>query len=149
MNNLTLGLPYAWKHSDLTLHCLLEGYILSLLDALKGGILERKETIVHCCLIWLFLILHPFSPLEHTLLLFPSFSFLCKLFIEMEDWSGGGLGGGLGFFVMTRCRQSLSLLSLFIIKLKYLFLVHYMCMTMNILSMDVVIFAYTWWFYIF
>jgi len=34
-NNLTIGLPYAWKRSELTLHYLLMGYILSLLDELK------------------------------------------------------------------------------------------------------------------
>ena len=35
MNNLIIGLPYAWKRSESTLQCLLECYILSLLDALK------------------------------------------------------------------------------------------------------------------
>ena len=32
---------------------------------------------------------------------------------------------------------------------KYLFPTHYMCMHMNILSMDVVVFSYTFWIYIF
>ena len=54
-------------------------------------------------------------PFEHTLLIFPRFPLLCKLSIEMEDWSNGGLGGGLGFFVSTRGCKSLSLLSMFII----------------------------------
>ena len=72
-------------------------------------ILESKETIVHCCLTYLCLSLHPFVPLEHTFLLFPSFPFPCKLSIKMEEWSGGGPVGGLDFSISMRCRQSLSL----------------------------------------
>ena len=51
----------------------------------RRRILESKETIVHCCLICLCLSLHPFIPLEHTLLLFPIFPLLCNISIEMED----------------------------------------------------------------
>ena len=50
-----------------------------LLDALKEEQLESKETIVHCFLTCLCLSLHPFVPLEHTVLLFPSLPLLCKL----------------------------------------------------------------------
>ena len=96
------------KCSELTLHFLLEGYILSLLDALTEENLESKETIVHCCLTCLCLSLHPYVPLEHIVLLFPSFPLFCKLSIEMEDWIGGGPGGGLGFSILTRYRQSFS-----------------------------------------
>ena len=70
----------------------------------RRRILESKETIVHCCLTSLCLSMHPFVHLEHTLLLFSSFPLLCKLAIEMEDWSGGGLGRGLCFSVSMRCR---------------------------------------------
>ena len=115
LNNLTLVLPYAWKRSDSTLHCLLEGYILSLLDALKEENLESKETIVHCFLTCLCLSMHHFVPLEHIVLLFPSFPLLCNLSIVMEDSSGGGPGGGLSFSSSRKCQQSLSLFYLYFI----------------------------------
>ena len=70
---------------------------MSLLDTLKEENLESKETIVHCCLTCLCLIRHPFVPLENIVLLFPSFPLLYNISIVMEDLSGGGLGGGLGF----------------------------------------------------
>ena len=43
---MTIGLPYAWKRSDLTLHFLLKGYILSYLDALEGR--KLWEQINYC-----------------------------------------------------------------------------------------------------
>ena len=46
MNKLTIGIPYAWKRSNSTLHFLLKCYILSLLDALEEETYESKETIV-------------------------------------------------------------------------------------------------------
>ena len=49
----------------------------------RRRILESKETIVHCCLTWLYLSLHPFVPLEHIVLLFPSFPLICELSIEI------------------------------------------------------------------
>ena len=46
-NDLILGLPYSRKHSILTLHFPLRGYILSYYEALKRGrTLERKDTIL-------------------------------------------------------------------------------------------------------
>ena len=52
-----------------------------MLDTLKEEKLERKETIVHYCLTCLCLSMHPFVPLEYTMLLFPRFPLLCKLAI--------------------------------------------------------------------
>ena len=89
-NNLTLGLPYAWRMLGLNppLPIWRAIYWASWMNW-RRRILESKETIVHCCITCLCLSLHPFVPLEHTLLLFPSLPLLCKLAMEMEDWSGG------------------------------------------------------------
>ena len=84
------------EHSDSTLHCLFEGYILILLDALKEENSKSKESIGDCCLTCLCLSLHPSVPLENTFFLFQILPFICKISIEMEDWSGGVPGGGLG-----------------------------------------------------
>ena len=53
------------------------------MDTLKEEKLKSKETIVHCCLIFLCLSQHPFVPLEHIVMLFPRFPFLCELAIEI------------------------------------------------------------------
>ena len=104
LNNLTLVLPYAWKRSDSTLHCLLEGYILSLLDALKEENFGEKGNYISLLPHLLMLDFASLCPFQHTLLLFPIFPLISKLSIEMEDWSGGGPGGGINFSISTRCR---------------------------------------------
>ena len=55
MNNLTIGLPYAWKHSESTLHILLKGYILSYLNALEeDNLWEQRDYsgfVPHSCIL--------------------------------------------------------------------------------------------------
>ena len=93
----------------------LEWYILSLLDTLKEEKLKSKETIVHCCLILLILESASLCPFWAPSVL-PKLTFaLWACYREMEDWSGGGVGGGLGFSCLQKCRQSLSLLYLWFI----------------------------------
>ena len=114
-NNLTISLPYAWKCSDSTLHFILKGYILSLLDALEEDNIWEQGNYSSLFPHSYMLESASLCPFEHTLLLFPGFSLSCKLSIEMEEWRGGGLGGGISFSISTRCGQRLSLVSLFII----------------------------------
>ena len=116
LNNLTLGLPYALRMLRLNppFPIWRAIYWASWMHWTRI-ILESKETIVHCCLTCLCLSLHPFVPLEHILLLFTIFPLLCKLAIDMEDWSGGGPSGGLGFSISTRCRQSLTMFYLYLL----------------------------------
>ena len=108
LNNLTLGLPYSWKLFDSTLHCLLKGYILSLLDALEEENIWEQGNYISLLPQSYMLESVSLSPFDNTLFLFPSLSLLCKVTIKMEDWSGGGPGGGHDFSVSTRCQQSLS-----------------------------------------
>ena len=114
-NKLIIILPYAWKCSKSTLEFLLKGYILSLLDALEEDNSWEEGNysgfVTHSYMLESASLCH----FEHTLLLFPSLPLFCKLAIEMEDWSGGGPGGGLGLLISTRCRQSLSPVSLYLI----------------------------------
>ena len=77
-NNLTIGLPYAWKCFDLTLHLLFKGYILRYLDSLEEDNFERKYTIVELCAILMYLSLHPFV-LEATI------SVISQACLCMED----------------------------------------------------------------
>ena len=106
LNNLTLGLPYSLRTLELDPPLpIWRAIYWSSWMHWRRRILKIKETIVNCCLTCLCLSPHPFVPLEHTLLLFPSLPFPCKLAIEMGDWSGGELG----FSISTRCGQSLSL----------------------------------------
>ena len=95
--NWLLAFHMPWERSTWPSISYLEYYIVILLDTMKEDKLESKETIFHCFLTCLCLSLHPFVPLEHTMLLFPSLPLLCKISIVMEDWSGGGPSGGLGF----------------------------------------------------
>ena len=115
MNNLTIGIPYAWKRSESTLHFLLKGYILSLLDSLEEeniwGQVNYSSLLSHSYMLESTYL----CAFEQSLMLFPSFPLSCEFSIKMEDWSGGGLGGGLDFSVSTRCQHILSLFSLFII----------------------------------
>ena len=82
----------------------LEYYILSLFNTLKEEKLKSKETIVHCCLIFLILestSLCPFG--SHSVLPKISFAFW-SFYRDMEDWSGGGIGGGLSFSDSRKCQ---------------------------------------------
>ena len=93
----------------------LECYIRNHLDTLKEEKLKSKETIVHCFLIfsynWVYI---PLSLRAHSVI--PNISFsLWDWYWEMEDWSGGGPGGGLGFSCSQKFQQSLSLLYLWFI----------------------------------
>ena len=110
-NNLTFGLPYAWKCSRSILHFLLKGCILVPLDALEEE--NWREEGNYSSFVPHSYILESTSlcPCDNPLMIFPSLPLHCEISIEMEDW----IGGGLGFSVLTRCWQSLSLLSLFII----------------------------------
>ena len=112
IDNLTFGLPYAWKLSNSTLHFLLKGYILRYLDALEEENLWEKENyngfvphsyMLECASLY---------PIEQPLMFFQSLTFSCEFVFEMEDWSDGDPGGGLSFFVSTRWQQILSLVSL-------------------------------------
>ena len=69
------------EHSDSTLHCLFGVLYIEPLGYIEEENLESKETIVHCFLTCLCLSQHPFVPLEHARLLFPSLPLLCKLAI--------------------------------------------------------------------
>ena len=112
-NNLTIGLPYTWKRSDSTLHFLLKGYILSLLDALEEENLWEQGNYSgfapHSYMLESASLCH----FEQPLMLFPSLPLSCELSMEMKDWSGRCLGGVLGLSISTRCRQILSLVTLF------------------------------------
>ena len=63
---------------DLTLHYPFGVLYKEPLGYIEEEELKSKETIVHCCLSWLYLSLHPFVPLEHFMF-FPSFPFLVSL----------------------------------------------------------------------
>ena len=149
LNNLNLGLPYSLRmlRIDPPFPIWRDIYWASWMHG-RRRTFESKETIVHCCPIFLMLEFASLCPFEHTLLLYPSLPLLCKLAIKMEDWSGGGPGGGLGFSVSTRCRQSLSLLSLFIINRNIYFLSTTGVWLWIFLYKDVVVFDYTCWIYI-
>ena len=73
----------------------LKSYIRNPLDTLKEEELKSKKTIFHCFQS-LYLSLHPFVPWSTSC---SSQDFLClwACYREMEDWSGGGPGGGLNF----------------------------------------------------
>ena len=114
-NNLTFGISYAWKCSELTLHCLLKGYILSLLDALEEENLWEKQNYIGFVPHSFMLRYASLCPFEQPLMLYPRFPLSCELAIDMEDWSGGGSSGGLSLSISIRCWQLLSLVSLFII----------------------------------
>ena len=87
-----------WELSYSTLHYLFGVLYKEPLDNLKEGELKSKETIVHCCLnfayTWVYITL---SIGARSVL--PNISFyLWYFYWDMEVWSGGGRGGGLGFF---------------------------------------------------
>ena len=94
---------------------------------------ESKETIVHCFPMLYMLESASLCPFEHTLLLFPCLPFLCKLSIEMEDWSGGGPGGGLDFSSSKKCWQSVSLFYLCFINRNIHFM-STMCLNFSLFS---------------
>ena len=73
----------------------LKHYIRNPLDTLKGEELKSKKTIVHCCRS-LYLSLHPFVPWS-TWCYSQACLCLWACYREMEDWDGGGPGGGLSF----------------------------------------------------
>ena len=114
-NNLTIGLLYAWKRFDSTLHFLLKGYILSLLGALEEENLREKGNYSGFVPHSYMLESASHFPFEQPLILFPSLPLSCQISIDLEDWCGGGIGGGIGLSISMRCQQSLSLVSLFII----------------------------------
>ena len=130
-NDLMISIPYSWKHSDLTFHFSLRGYILSYLEALKEEDLWDKTnysgTVPRVLHTWVCI---PLS-LEKPLVLLPKLAFVLWACLDMEDWSGGGPGGGLGFLISTRCRQRLSFVSMLIFNRN----IHFssiICVTMNI-----------------
>ena len=114
-NNLTIGLPYAWKCSDSNLHFLLKGYLLSLLDALEEENLWEQGNYSGFVPHSYMLESTSLCPFEQPLMLFPIFPLSCELSNDMEEWSGGGSSGVLGLLILTRCWQLLSLVYLFII----------------------------------
>ena len=99
-----LAFPIPWDRSDLIFHYPIDELYKEPFGYIEGiwGI-ESKRTIVHCC--WnLFLSLHLLCPLEHFCVL-PKLTFcLWACYREMEDWSGGGPSGGLGFSDSQTCR---------------------------------------------
>ena len=103
-----LAFHMPWDHSDLTFHYPIEALYKEPFGYIEGEEFKSKKTIVHCCRS-LYLSLHPFVPWR-TLCSSQAFLFLWACYQEMEDWSGGGPGGGLIFFDSQTCRQSLSLL---------------------------------------
>ena len=114
-NKLTFGLPYAWKCSDSTLYFLLKGYVLDPLDTLEEENWREQGNYSSFVPHSYMLEFASLCPCEHPLMLFPILALSYDLSIEMENWSGGGPGGGLGLSIPTRCQQRLSLVSLFII----------------------------------
>ena len=112
---------------------------MNLLDTLKKEKMKSKKTIVHCCLIFLYLNLHPFVPLEHIVLLFPSFPLFCEIFIEigrievMED----------SVSLVHRSADTVCHYCIYVLLIEIYFPVQYMCiLNMNIESMDVFTFLY-------
>ena len=101
----SICLKIAWIWPSITP---LKHYIRNPLDTLKREELKSKKTIVHCCRS-LYLSLHPFVPWR-TLCSSQDCLFLRACYREIEDWGGGGPGGGLGFSGSQTCRQRLSLM---------------------------------------
>ena len=101
-DNLTIGLLYAWKRSASTLHFLLKGYILSLLDALGEENLWEQGNYSGFVPHSYTLEFESLCPFEQPLMLFPSLPLSCELAIDMDDWSGGGPSGGLGLSIPNR-----------------------------------------------
>ena len=97
-----------WYRSNLTFHYPIAALYKESFGYIEEEELKRKKTIVHCFQS-LYLSLHPFVPWS-TLCSSQDWLFLWACYQEMEDWSGGGPGGGLSFFDSQTCRQRLSLL---------------------------------------
>ena len=101
--NWLLAFHIPRKCLDSMLHFLLEGYILSLLDAFKEDNFGEKGNYSS-------LLSHLFMLESASLCPFGAhIATLPKISIEMEDWSGRGLGGEIIFSILTRCQQSFSL----------------------------------------
>ena len=97
--------------SDLTFHYPIEALYKEPFGYIEEEELKRKKTIVHCCRS-LYLSLHPFVPWS-TLCSSQACLCLWACYREMEDWSGGGLSGGLSFSDSQTCWQRLSLTNIF------------------------------------
>ena len=102
-----LAFHMPWDRSDSTFHYLIDELYKEPFGYIEGiGGIESKRTIIHCCHN-LCLSLHPLCPLEHFCVL-PNIIFcLWACYREMEDWSGGGPSGGLGFSDSQTCQQRL------------------------------------------
>ena len=108
-----LAFHMPWERSDSTLHFLFGVLYIEPLGYIEAGGNWKQGNYSPWLPHLLCLSLHPFVPLDHIVLLFLSFPCICKLVIVMEDWSGGGPCGGLGFSGSKKCRQRLSLLYLY------------------------------------
>ena len=147
-NNLTFGLPYAWKSSDSTLHFLLKGYIFGPLDTLEEE--KRREQGYYSSFVphsHMLVSTSPFSLWEPIVDL-PKISFASWAF----HWDGGlkwwrprSRTWFLHFEeVPTEFVACISILSIEISTSHPL----YMCNYEFYLSMDVFTLAYTYWLYI-
>ena len=87
---------------DLTFHYPIEALYKETFGYIERGGIEEKENY-STLLPELILKYASLCPLEHFVF-FPSLHFLWACYREMEDWSGGGLGGGFTFLDSQTCR---------------------------------------------
>ena len=109
LNNLTLGLPYALRTLRLNPPLPIWSAIYWASWIHWGGEFGEKgnyKSLFPHLFMLEFASLCPFG--AHS-------ASLPKLSIVMEDWSGGGPGGGLGFSGSKKCWQRLSLMYLYFI----------------------------------
>ena len=91
-----LAFHIPWDHLDSTLHYPFGVLYKESLGYIEEGELKIKETIAHCYFILLILESASLCPFG-SLCVLPKLSFsLWAFYQEMEDWGGGGPGGGLG-----------------------------------------------------
>ena len=99
-----LAFQIPWECSDSTLHYPLRVLYKEPLGYIKEEELKSKETIVQCCLSFIILESTSLCPFG-ALCVLPNISFvLWACYREIEDWGGGGPGGGIGFFGSQMCR---------------------------------------------
>ena len=75
LSHLSLGLPYARYHSDLTFHYPIEALYKEPFGYNEEQELKSKKTLVHCCRSFLILESASLCPLDHFVF-FPSLNFL-------------------------------------------------------------------------